>query len=491
MAAVGPSVLTGPPTKGPSTGTSSCARARNCPHEVPRAQPGMTSLGSLPPSMKSPPPGAMGAALIDVLARTECPALTSRRARRSERSGAAQDPIVWREAVGSNVVDVDGNVYVDLTAGFGVAALGHRPPAVLEAIREQSGRLLHALGDVYPSDVKIELLEAVARFSGLSDARVILGSHGGDAIEAALKTAMLHTNKPGVLAFEGGYHGLSHGPLAICGYQPSFRAPFAAQLNPHVAFAPYPARHDDAAVAMARVRQTYGHARAEGLEIGAVVIEPMLGRGGVTEPPDGFLAELADFTREIGALLVIDEIFTGLHRTGPRLLSRELGVEADVLCLGKALGGGLPISACLAREEVMASWGAPGGEAIHTATFLGHPLACAASLATLDEMERLRLEPLVTRTGRVLCEALRALADRAPLVTAVRGRGLAVGVELTTGAHVLRVMRRLLERGYLVIPAAPDASVLQIAPPLVIEEELLLGFVAALEGALEDESRSA
>jgi 4-aminobutyrate aminotransferase/(S)-3-amino-2-methylpropionate transaminase len=438
--------------------------------------------------MKTSPPGSLGASLIDVLARTECPALTSRRARRSERSGAPQDPIVWREAVGSNVVDVDGNVYVDLTAGFGVAALGHRPPAVVEAIREQSGRLLHALGDVHPSDVKIELLERLAAVSGIDGARVMLGSHGADAIEAALKTAVLHTKKPGVLAFEGGYHGLSHGPLAICGYQPAFRAPFAAQLNPHVCFAPYPHPLESVAVAMARVRDTYHRAIDVGLAIGAVVIEPMLGRGGVIEPPSGFLAELADFTREIGALLVIDEIFTGLHRTGPRLLSRELGVEADVLCLGKALGGGMPISACIAREEIMASWGDPAGEAIHTATFFGHPIACAAALATLDELEAQEIEALVPRTGRVLFEALRAMADERPLVTDVRGRGLAIGVELTTGAHVLRVMRRLLERGYLVVPAAPDASVLQIAPPLTIEEPLVLGFVEVLADVLAAEA---
>ncbi|MBN8612906.1 MAG: aspartate aminotransferase family protein [Deltaproteobacteria bacterium] len=438
--------------------------------------------------MKTSPPGSLGASLIDVLARTECPALTSRRARRSERSGAPQDPIVWREAVGSNVVDVDGNVYVDLTAGFGVAALGHRPPAVVDAIREQSGRLLHALGDVYPSDVKIELLERLASSSGIEGARVMLGSHGADAIEAALKTAVLHTKKPGVLAFEGGYHGLSHGPLAICGYQPAFRAPFTAQLNPHVCFAPYPEPLESVALAMARVRDTYHHAIEAGLAIGAVVIEPMLGRGGVIEPPSGFLAELADFTREIGALLVVDEIFTGLHRTGPWLLSRELGVEADVLCLGKALGGGMPISACIAREEIMASWGDPAGEAIHTATFFGHPIACAAALATLDELEAQEIEALVPRTGRVLFEALRAMADEQPLVTDVRGRGLAIGVELTTGAHVLRVMRRLLERGYLVVPAAPDASVLQIAPPLTIEEPLVLGFVEVLADVIEAEA---
>lgn len=444
--------------------------------------------------MKTVPPGSLGAALIDVLARTECPALTSRRARRSERAGAPQDPIVWREAVGANVVDVDGNVYVDLTAGFGVAALGHRPAAVVEAIREQSGRLLHALGDLHPSDVKIELLERLAAFSGIEGARVILGSHGADAIEAALKTAMLFTNKPGVLAFEGGYHGLSHGPLAICGYQEAFRAPFAAQLNPHVCFAPYP-RHDEGLeVAVVRVREALEHAERAGTSIGAVVVEPMLGRGGVSEPPEGFLRALAALARGQGALLIVDEIFTGLHRTGPRFLSQAQGVEADILCVGKALGGGMPLSACIAREEVMQCWGAPGGEAIHTATFLGHPLACAAALATLEALEgpvfegATTLESVVKTTGALLLEALRAKVGASPLVKEVRGAGLAIGVELPSGAHTLHAMRRLLERGYLVVPAAPDASVLQIAPPLVIEPALLLGFVEVLAEVLAEPS---
>jgi len=447
-----------------------------------------TELGALPPSMRRRPPGALGAALVEILARTECPALTSRRARRAERSGAPQDPIVWTEAVGANVLDADGNVYVDLTAGFGVAALGHRHPAVLEAVREQSGRLLHALGDLQPSDVKIELLERLVALAPFPDARVILGSHGGDAIEAALKTALLHTGRPGVLAFEGGYHGLSHGPLAICGYQPAFRAPFAAQLNPHVVFAPYPASSEPVAVAMARVRDAYHQG---GLSVGAIVIEPMLGRGGVISPPAGFLAELQDFARELGALLVVDEIFTGLHRTGPRLASVEDGVTPDMLCLGKSLGGGLPVSACLAPASIMESWGAPGGEAIHTATFFGHPLACAAALATLDAMDERDLTTEVRDTGAWLLSLLRERVAPLPLVVDVRGRGLALGVELTTGAHTLRVMRRLLERGYLGVPPAPDDSVRQFAPPLTVEAELLGGFVDTLASVLEQESAEA
>ncbi|GAB4210844.1 MAG: acetylornithine transaminase [Sandaracinaceae bacterium] len=437
--------------------------------------------------MKTAPPGSLGSALVEALARAECPALTARRARRAERSGAPQDPIVWCEAVGSNVVDADGNVYVDLTAGFGVAALGHRHPAVVEAVREQSGRLLHALGDLQPSDVKIALLERLATLGPFEDGRVILGSHGADAIEAALKTAMLATGRAGVLAFEGGYHGLSHGPLAICGYQPTFRAPFAAQLNPHVVFAPYPRENDPLALALARVRDAY---HRSGLAVGAIVVEPMLGRGGVVTPPSGFLAGLRDLADELGALLVVDEIFTGLHRTGPRFAHEvEPTVRPDLVCMGKSLGGGLPVSACVGEADLLACWGDPGGEAIHTATFFGHPLACAAALATLDAMEELDLATSVVDTGDWLRGRLEARLEASPLVVDIRGRGLSLGVELTSGTRTLRVMRRLLERGYLVVPAARDASVLQIAPPLIIEHALLEDFVETLALALDDEHR--
>ncbi len=425
-----------------------------------------------------------------MLASAECPALTSRRARRSERAGAPQDPIVWREAVGANVVDVDGNVYVDLTSGFGVAALGHRPPEVVAAIHEQADRLLHALGDVHPSDVKIELLEALAAFSGIEGARIILGSHGGDAIEAALKTAALHTRRPGVLAFEGGYHGLSHGPLAILGYQPAFRAPFAAQLNPHVVFAPYPREGATLEAAMAGVHRALDEARARGIELGAVVVEPMLGRGGMREPPRGFLPALRALATELGALLVVDEIFTGLHRAGPRLLSRARGVEADILCLGKSLGGGMPISAAIAREAIMRSWGAPGGEAIHTATFLGHPLACAGALATLRSLDD-AIEARVERVGAAFTAKLRAAIGTSRVVREIRGPGLAIGVELDRGERTLRVIRRLLERGYLAIPAGSDASVLQLTPPLTIEPALLDGLVDTLADVLCDDEAGA
>jgi 4-aminobutyrate aminotransferase/(S)-3-amino-2-methylpropionate transaminase len=201
----------------------------------------MEAFGECLPVLRAPAggfPGPRSRAATDQLAQTECPALTTRRARRGERSGAPQDPIVWARARGANVEDVDGNVFVDLSAGFGAASIGHSHPRLLERVRAQSERLIQALGDLHPSDVKIALLGRLTQLVAFPS-RVMLGLSGADAVEAALKTAMLFTGKPGVVAFEGGYHGLSHGPLAACGYSAEFRTPFAPQLNPHVAFAWY------------------------------------------------------------------------------------------------------------------------------------------------------------------------------------------------------------------------------------------------------------
>jgi 4-aminobutyrate aminotransferase/(S)-3-amino-2-methylpropionate transaminase len=436
--------------------------------------------GALPPKIARPIPGPRSAALVERLAAVECPAFTTRRARRAERTGAPHDPIVWSEARGANVIDADGNCFVDLTAGFGVAAVGHAHPRIVEAVGAQSGRLLHALGDLHPSDVKIHLLDRLASMTPLSDARVILGTSGSDAVEAALKTAVVATGRPGVLAFEGGYHGLAHGPLAVSGYSEAFRAPFLPQLNPHVTFAPYPGAGVTLDAALDAVRRAWPKS-----DPGAIIVEPMLGRGGVVIPPAGFLRALGALAHERGALFVVDEIFTGLGRAGALFRSIDDGAAPDLLLLGKALGGGLPVSACIGRGEVMAAWGDPAGAALHTGTFFGHPLGCAAALAALDVIDDEALVARANDVGGRLRERLEPLAERSPLVRDVRGRGLMIGVELASGSVGLRLVRELLERGYLTLPSGRDAEVLQLVPPLVIDESLLEGFVAALFDVLD------
>jgi 4-aminobutyrate aminotransferase/(S)-3-amino-2-methylpropionate transaminase len=405
------------------------------------------------------------------LAGVESPAFEARRGDRTRKSGAEQGPIVYARGAGANVVDVDGNRYVDLTAGFGALLLGHRPPVVARAVAKQDRALSLALGDVYPAEAKIELMTALAALFPAAGARVILGLSGADALTAAMKTAVLATGKPGVVAFEGAYHGLSYAPLAICGLNPAFREPFAGQLAPHVEFAPYPGHARDLDRSLSAVRA----ALARG-DVGAVLVEPILGRGGCVVPPDGFLRGLRSACDERGALLVADEIWTGLGRAGAWLTSLDLGVVPDLVCLGKGLGGGMPISACVGSDAVMRGWGRHGGGAIHTATHFGAPPACAAALATLKELRSARL---VTRAKRVGARWMRELtrALEGPHVVEVRGRGLMIGVEVSGGAsRALAVARRLLSRGYIVLTGGARGDVLTFTPPLTIDERALERF---------------
>jgi 4-aminobutyrate aminotransferase/(S)-3-amino-2-methylpropionate transaminase len=430
--------------------------------------------GTAPPAMIAALPATKSGALVESLALSECPALTARRARREEQTGVPHDPIVWTRALGANVWDADGNRYVDLSAGFGAAAVGHNHPQVVAALAAQSGKLVHALGDMHPSDVKIALLQRLAALAPMPEARVMLGLSGSDAITAALKTALLATGKPGVLAFTGSYHGLDYGPLAACGFNDAFRMPFAAQLNPHVVFAPY---GDLAAVERALKKAP----------IGAVLVEPVLGRGGVVVPPNEFLRELPALCSKHGALLVLDAIMAGLGRNGlwPCGVGEE--VEADLVCLGKALGGGLPVSACLGSGEVMRAWSGAvshtGGIPLHTGTFFGNPLACAAALAALSVMER---ESLTARAAVLGARFMQALRTRlGARVREVRGAGLLIGIDTGSAERGLTAGRRLLEAGYITVPAG-DGSVISLTPPLTIASALLEGFASACERVLNE-----
>ncbi|MGB5349202.1 MAG: aspartate aminotransferase family protein [Polyangiales bacterium] len=432
-------------------------------------------FGDALPSIRRPIPSAVGRSWVERLAASECPALTTRRKRREERTGANHDPIVWVEAQGSNVVDSDGNRYVDLTAGFGVAFIGHRHPEVVEAVKRQADRLLHALGDLHPSDVKIQLLEKLCALAPWPHARAMLSLSGADAVTAALKTAVMATEKTGVVAFEGSYHGLNYGPLAVSGFAKRFREPFLAQLQPDVHFAAWPSPDLGAEAALETLPKDWSG-------IGAVIVEPIQGRAGVRFPPPGFLEALGRACHENDALLIVDEIFTGVGRCGAWWRSVDEGLTPDLICAGKALGGGLPVSACIGREDVMRAWGDPHREAIHTGTFYGDPLGSAAALACLALIERDELAQRAVDRGEAFAAMLRA--EQLTAVTEVRQAGMMLGLQLQGSLEALRVSRALLERGYLVLPAGAEAEVIQLAPPVTVTDQQLEGFVASLRAVV-------
>lgn len=391
----------------------------------------------------------------------------------------AAGSIVMARGLGCNVIDVDGNRFVDLAAGFGSLLLGHAPPSVTRAVELQAARLWQAMGDVHSSDAKIGLAARLAELYPGRGAQVIFGQSGADSITAALKTAALATGRPGVLAFEGSYHGLGYAPLAISAFRRGYRDPFLAQLNPHVRFVPFPATGADASAALELARAELARG-----DVGAVVVEPILGRGGCVVPAAGFLRALDAEARAAGALLVADEIWTGLGRAGAWLASVEAGLVPDLVCLGKGLGGGLPLSACLGSAEVMSAW-RRRPEVVHTSTFAGAPLACAAALATLDALSRGGLVARAREAGGWALETLRARIGAHPRVRGVRGAGWMLGVDLgSSPGAAARAASRLLERGFLTSTGGGEREVLVLTPPLTLPEGLFLAFVRELEDAL-------
>jgi len=296
----------------------------------------------------------------------------------------------------------------------------------------------------------------------------VLGSSGSDAVEVALETALLATGRAGVVAFEGAYHGVTLGALDVT-WRRDFREPFAARLPGRTAFARFGEAND--------VRRA---ARTCPAPVGAVIVEPVQGRGGERVPPRGFLAALRALCDAEGWLLIADEVYTGCGRTGRFFACEHEGVVPDLLCIGKGLGGGMPISACVGRKAVMDAWPPSRGEALRTQTFLGHPPGCAAALAALAVIDEEKLTERAAELGAVALAFLRDATQRRPGVVECRGLGLLLGIECDTPARAQRACTEALRRGLIAIPSGDDGRVIAVTPPLVIGRDALLSALATL-----------
>ena len=419
------------------------------------SRPQLRSGDRLPRVVRRPP-GPRSRLLAESLERFEAPGVNT--------LFGGRPGIVWQEAVGANVLDVDGNLYIDLTAGFGVAAVGHRRPEVVAAVSKQSGLLLHGLADVAAHPARIALAERLAGIVPVADAQIYFAVSGSDAVEIALATAWLSTGRRGTVAFEPAYHGTTLGALAATS-RPAFREPFLEQLNPHIDRLPHGCDPADL------------ESLLDGRDdVAALLVEPVPGREGAPLPPAGWLSAIADCCRRHEVLLIADEIFSGLGRTGAWFACQEEDVVPDLLCCGKALGGGLPIAVVAGRTDLLACW-QRGGEALHTATFIAHPLACAAALATLDVLSEEDLPARARRLGDMLA-ARASTWQRQGSVSEVRGRGLFWVVEIESAARAAELAERALGRGLILLASG---SRLQMAPPLTITERQWNHCLATLE----------
>lgn len=368
-------------------------------------------------------------------------------------------PIALASGDGAVVTDVDGKTYVDLLGGIAVNVLGHRHPAVIEAVTQQISTLGHT-SNLYATEPGIALAEELVALLGAeAEARVFFCNSGTEANELAFKLSRL-TGRTNLVAAQEAFHGRTMGSLALTG-QPAKQAPFEP-LPGYVTHVPY---GDVDALAAAVDEAT-----------AAVFLEPIMGESGVVVPPGGYLAAAREITARHGALLVLDEVQTGMGRTGSFYAHQHDGITPDVVTLAKGLGGGLPIGACLAVGPA-AELLAPG---LHGSTFGGNPVCTAAALAVLRVLAADDLIRRADTLGKTLRQGIESLGH--PLIDQVRGRGLLLGIVLTA-AHAKIAEAAAREAGYLVNAAAPN--VIRLAPPLIITEPQLDGFVAALPGVLD------
>lgn len=373
-----------------------------------------------------------------------------------------RDPLVFSKAEGSIIWDAEGRRYIDLCAGFGALALGHASQPLRDVANlygQSQPPIEHGMGDVYPSTEKIIFLETIKSMLPAEYSKGALALGGGQAIELALKTAMLATEKTGFIVFEDGYHGLDLGVLPLTARQ-DFRAPFKDWLSEDkVIRLPYGCPKEKLLSAI-RELQSFG--------LAAIVAEPLQGRAGVKSPPADWLCELAETAHAAGGLLILDEIFTGFGRLG--FITTAEQVDADILCFGKAIGGGFPVSACFAKEHVMDAWPQSRGEAIHTGTFFGHPFSLAVGRRTLQEISRQRLWERAQDLGSKATAWLHSNLSSNPLVKEIRGRGLMIGIEFHSAGYAAKLMDDLRAKEVIALPSGNHGEVLTMSPALTIPE---------------------
>jgi 4-aminobutyrate aminotransferase len=386
-------------------------------------------------------------------------------------------PIVAAQGSGCWISDVDGNVFLDFTAGIAVSATGYLHPQVTKAIEKQAHRLLHfSLADFH-HPLGAQLAQKLAGlFPGGGEARVFLCNSGAEAVEAAIKLARWHTKRTQLVAFHGAFHGRTIGALTLSSSKPIHKEGFGPLLA-GVTHVPY------SLSGLRFLGQTLFGTMLQPAEVACVFVEPIQGENGVVVPEDGFLAGLRRLCDRHGILLIADEVQTGMGRTGKMFACEDWGIVPDIICVAKGVASGLPLGAIIAKAGVM-DW--PAGK--HTSTFGGNPLSCAAALATIDALQGGLIENAAAM-GKLLLQRLRDIGARKPLIREVRGRGLLIGIELARNnrpamAERDALLETALRHGLLLLGGGE--SVVRMCPPLVVTAEEIGIALEVFESALDE-----
>jgi 4-aminobutyrate aminotransferase len=392
-------------------------------------------------------------------------------------------PLVAKSGRGVVITDVDGNEFFDFSAGIAVTSTGHCHPDVVAAIQKQAGELIHMSGTDFYYESMVTLADRLSKIAPMPGPhKVYYGNSGAEAIECALKLARYHTKRPNVIAFLGAFHGRTMGALSLTASKPQQRRRFTP-LMPGVTHVPYPNVYrssaknqneaDDFALGCARfIEEKLFKTTLPPEEVAAIFVEPVQGEGGYVVAPTNFMQELRRLCDRHGILLVLDEVQSGIARTGKWWAVQHTGVEPDMVCMAKGLASGMPLGVTLTRAEIM-DW-IPGS---HASTFGGNPICIAAAMATLDVIENEHLRENSTEVGEHIRKRMADWPSKLKLVGDVRGRGLMIGVEIvkdkTTKEHGAaerdRIVELAFERGVLFLGCGPSS--IRLCPPLVVTKD--------------------
>jgi 4-aminobutyrate aminotransferase len=435
------------------------------------------------PHIVEGPPGPKARALLERDARVMSPSYTR------------VYPLVVARGAGCVIEDVDGNRFLDFTAGIAVTAAGHCHPVVTAAITDQANRLVHMSGTDFYYAPQTDLAERLAAIApGPSPKRVFFTNSGAEAVEAALKLARWHTGRPRAIAFFGAFHGRTYGAMSLSGSKLVHRRGFAP-LVPDIHHVPFPRAcpvaggcPEGGCALIRQMEETLLRRVAPPDEVAAVFVEPVQGEGGYHPLPPGCLPALRDLCDRHGMLLVADEVQTGFGRTGRMFACEHYGVEPDILCLAKGIASGMPLGAIVARETVM-DW--PSGS--HASTYGGNPVSCRAALATLDLLEGGYTANAAER-GEQLRAGLRRLAARHPAVGDVRGLGLMTACDVLSGGRPSPELRDDLiqaafRRGLLLLGCGEAA--VRFCPPLCVTAAQVDAALLTLDDVLADPAAAA
>src|SRR6187402_1675820 len=393
-------------------------------------------------------------------------------------------PLVAESGSGLVVTDVDGNRFLDFAAGIAVCSTGHSHPKVVQAIKDQAVRLIHIAATDFYEPRYLEFMERLAAIAPFAEsARVFLTNSGTEAVEGAIKLARYHTHRPGIIAFEGAFHGRTLGALSLTNSKIKQRAGFGPLL-PMVHHAPFPRVRSwregsggDGSAELEHLRRTVLGRLIAPSDVAAIVIEPIQGEGGYFPAPAPFLRGLRELCDEHGILLVVDEIQSGMGRTGRWWAIEHAEVEPDIVTSAKGIASGMPIGAFIARESV---WTWPAGA--HGSTFAGNPVCAAAGLATLDLLAGGLIDNAAAM-GALLRERLEGIATRHEGVRDIRGIGLMIGIEFGSHEAANAVQQAAFERGLLVLECGEAA--LRLSPPLIVDEAAIDTALGILDQALD------